>query len=301
MSFAPDSMASPSSALYTAAQIPLSPDEPPSSAELSRLSPAALVLRWWVTYFGMTDKQYTPALDILIDVRPHVLSLYEHEADVSQHTALAPLTVQWATLFDLPPSTGGLDDGIRTVLCSFVMSAWCCLLSLGLQPEVSFLLGIATDSQSVVSCFSLPAGAPPSIHPFTLAPALPLSVIGQLAVYLYRVAREDGYEQGSAAWLQIRQISAFASAISASGSGPAKNSPERVWSSVKRTVAIHIQGRGDDARREAATYIARIVEVVDRIWQARGEPRSAWFCGHWDSVLDIWTDIGRTVSLARWA
>lgn len=227
--------------------------------------------------------------------RPHVLKLYGHDGETLHLPALPPLTAEWTALLDLPPAATDIDEGIRSILCSFIMSAWCCVLSLGLQPDVCTLLGFA-NSQYLVTCFPQPPSGPTSAHPFTLAPILPLSAVGQLAVYLYRLARDDRYEQGTPAWLQIRLFSAFASAVSASGSGDAKNSPERVWSSVRRTVAIHMENGGEDARREAADHIGRVVDVVDKLWVARQEPREAWFCGHWSAVLDVWTDIGRLVS-----
>lgn len=65
---------------------------------------------------------------------------------------------------------------------------------------------------------------------------------------------------------------------------------------MRRTVTVHLEKGGDNARREVAEYIGQIVDVVEAISQKRKEPREAWFCGHWNAVLDVWTDIGRLVS-----
>ncbi|GMK55720.1 hypothetical protein CspeluHIS016_0207760 [Cutaneotrichosporon spelunceum] len=176
-------------------------------------------------YIGF--EMYEAALGSLAETRPSILELYEHEEEVPRQ-AHPPVTQEWAKLFELPAPTGNVDEAVLSILGSFALASWCCLLSLGLQAE-------------------------------------------------------------------IRQIAAFGSALSASGSGDAKNSPDRVWSSVWRTVELHLENGGDGAKRQVAEYIGTTVDIVEVIWTARNEPRDAWFSGRWSAVLDIWTDIGRTL------
>ncbi|KAL1407397.1 separin protein [Vanrija albida] len=232
----------------------------------------------------LSMEMYDDALSMLADARPFVLRLYEHGAD--DWARPAKFGDGWAGLaaFPAPKAGSPLDEGVRTLLCSFALAAWNCFVSVK-----------AFSVETIAALLPLPRESD-ALSPVLLAPSLPVAAVGPLAVLLYRRLAALTSPPGSAAWLHARTLSAFTTAVAASAADEArKNPPDNVWQSVTRTVQRHLEKKEPARMRQAAGVIATVVGVVERICEARSEDRAAWFSGSWSLVADAWVGIGRNL------
>jgi len=83
----------------------------------------------------LADRKNKHALDVLVESKPWVLKLYPHDTLEEVPQSAGPKGKKPAPDFSrlavFPAPTGDVDKAVRVIVCSFALSAWCCLLALG--------------------------------------------------------------------------------------------------------------------------------------------------------------------------